>query len=123
MAYSAVIDALLPYHRWTLDGDVLDARGTANGTNSGGLLTVTAVCRDTVNSYLTNGTNDRIVLPTTTDINNSAQTRKAIGIGINTVTDMNTLVFWNNTNFVYVYRKVDDSFDGIIPIYYNGEYK
>lgn len=79
MAYSDDILALSPDHRWALDGDALDASGTADGTNSGGVFTGTPVCRDAVNSYVTNGTTDRIVLPTTADINNSTQTRKAIG--------------------------------------------
>ncbi len=78
MAYSDDIDALSPSHAYGLDGNANDRTAANNGTNSGGVFTGTPICEDVTNSYVTNGTTDRIVLPTATAINNSAQTRKAV---------------------------------------------
>ncbi len=78
MAYSDDIDALSPSHAYDLDGDANDRTAANNGTNSGGVFTGTPICEDVTNSWVTNGTTDRIVLPTATAINNSAQTRKAV---------------------------------------------
>jgi len=46
--------------------------------NSGGAFTGVQICEDTVNSYLTDAITDRITLPTSTLINNAAQSRKAV---------------------------------------------
>ena len=78
MAYGSDIDALGNSHRYILSANANDSVGAANGTNSGGVFTGTQICEDTTNSYQTNSVNDRITLPTTTTINNSAQTRKAV---------------------------------------------
>lgn len=80
MAYGADIDTnLSPDHRWDFDGDAVDTPGTADGTNSGCVFTSAGICKDVTNCLESNGTTDRVVLPTTTDINNSAQSRKAVG--------------------------------------------
>lgn len=78
MAYGDDIDALNPSHRYILSADANDSTGSANGTNTGGVFTGSQICEDTTNSYVTNGTGDRISLPTTSTINNAAQTRKAV---------------------------------------------
>lgn len=78
MAYGSDIDALGFQHRWAFDGDLLDAVGSVNGTNSGAILTRPAICEDATNCMTTNGVSDRVTIPNTADINNSAQTRKII---------------------------------------------
>jgi hypothetical protein len=79
MTYSTDIDALGNQHRWSFDGNSTDSVGTANGTDSGVIYTNTAICEGSTNCMTTNTVTDRVTLPTTTDINNSAQTRKAFG--------------------------------------------
>lgn len=76
--YTDVIANLGAQHHWPFDGDVLDVIGSADGTNTGGILTDGAITEDATNCYTTNGTGDRVSIPTTTDINNSAQARKAV---------------------------------------------
>jgi len=78
MAYGSDIDALGNAHRYILSADANDSVGTNHGTNSGGVFTGVKICEDTTNSYLTDGVDDRIVLPSITTINNSAQSRKAV---------------------------------------------
>ena len=78
MAYSDDILALGADHHWKFDGDYLDAIGSADGVNSGTIVSDTAIAEDAANCMTTNGTTDRVTLPTTTTINNSAQSRKAI---------------------------------------------
>lgn len=78
MAYGDDIDALGADHRWDLDGNANDSVGSANGTNSGGVFTGPALTKDATNSWQVNGLTDRITLPTTTTINNSAQQRKCV---------------------------------------------
>lgn len=78
MAYSDDIDSLSPDHRWSFDNTYNDQVGTVNGTGSGWDFITTPLCRDVIYSGRTNGTSDRVSIPTTTNINNSAQTRKAV---------------------------------------------
>tara|TARA_R110002153_G_scaffold116569_1_gene260242 strand:- start:9188 stop:10423 length:1236 start_codon:yes stop_codon:yes gene_type:complete len=78
MAYSDIINALSPSVRYILDGDANDAVGVLNGTNSGGLFSGVALCEGVTNSYLTDGITDRITLPTSSLINNAAQSRKMV---------------------------------------------
>lgn len=78
MAYGDDIDGLGADHRWDLDGNANDSVGSANGTNSGGVFTGAALTLDATNSWEGNNFTDRITLPTTTTINNSAQARKAV---------------------------------------------
>jgi len=79
MAYGDDIDALGAQHRWDFDGDSLDQVGTASGTDSSITYSTPALCEGVTNSAQTNNVaDDRIVIPSTTDINNSAQTRKVI---------------------------------------------
>lgn len=78
MTYGEDIDALGANHRWSFNTDSNDQIGSANGTDTSILYTGTAICKNAVNCAETNGISDRISLPTTTDINNSAQTRKAV---------------------------------------------
>jgi len=77
MAYGDVIDALSPNHRWSFDNTVNDQVGTVHGTASGTTFVTTPLCEDASYSLLTDAVADRLTLPSTTDINNSAQTRKA----------------------------------------------
>ena len=78
MAYRDDISALGADHHWDFDGDALDQLGGVNGTNSGCIFTDSAITEDATNCATTNGPGDRITLATTTNINNSAQTRKAV---------------------------------------------
>lgn len=78
MAYSDDIDALLPTNRFDLDTTANDLIGTANGVNSGGQFTGTALCEGVSNSWTTNGTNDRITLPSGNGIENSTS-KKSVG--------------------------------------------
>ena len=70
MTYQTDLDALTGIvHRFPLDGDALDAIGSANGTNAGGNFTGTPICEGATNSYeTTNSVDHRIVFPTTADI-------------------------------------------------------
>ena len=78
MAYSDDIAALNPEHHWDFDGDSLDQIGSVNGVDTSILYTDTAIAEDATNCATTNALTDRVTLATTTDINNSAQARKAI---------------------------------------------
>jgi len=78
MAYGDDIDALGADHRWDFDGDSLDQVGSANGTDTSILYTSSAICLDATNCAETNAVTDRVSLPTTSTINNSAQARKAV---------------------------------------------
>ncbi len=65
-------------HLWDFDGDALDGIGSVNGTNSGCIFTDGNIALDATNCMTTNDLTDRITLATTTEINNSAQYRKAV---------------------------------------------
>lgn len=78
MAYGGDIDALNCTHRWTFDNVLTDSVGSVTGTNSGCTFVTSPLCEDTTYSIQTNGISDRVTMPDTTDINNSAQTRKAV---------------------------------------------
>lgn len=79
MAYGDDIDALGADHRWDFDGNSLDSIGAANGTDASITYADGALTKDATNCMTTNAiAGDRITLPTTTTINNSAQTRKAV---------------------------------------------
>jgi hypothetical protein len=77
MAYSADIDATSPDHRWSFDGVYTDSIGSINGVNTG-LVNGGVCCQDVSNAVLTNGTNDRVTLATSTDIN-GALSQKGFG--------------------------------------------
>lgn len=77
MAYRDDIAALGLQHHWPFDGDALDIIGSADGTQTG-MAAGPAISEDAAASRATNGTADRIALPTTTTINNSAQSRKIV---------------------------------------------
>jgi len=80
MTYSTDIDALSPDHRWSFENTLNDQVGSANGTASGATLVAdSTVCLDNTFKLFTNAITERVVLPSTTTISNSAQTRKAIG--------------------------------------------
>ena len=79
MAYSTDISNLNPNHHWKFDGDSTDSIGTANGTDTTIIYTDSAITEDATNCMTTDAVGDRVSIPTTTDINNSAQTRKAVG--------------------------------------------
>lgn len=76
--YTADIAALGADHHWKFDGNSTDAIGSANGTDTSILHTGAAIAKDATNSAEMNGRDDRISIPTTTTINNSAQARKAV---------------------------------------------
>ncbi len=78
MAYRDDISALGADHHYDFDGDALDQIGSVNGTNSGCIFSDSAITLDATNCMTTDGLTDRITLATTTEINNSAQARKAV---------------------------------------------
>jgi hypothetical protein len=78
MAYSDDIDALNPDHRWSLSANSTDGVGSVDGTDTSIVYTGTALCEGATNSAQTNAFTDRITFATTTNINNSAQTRKVV---------------------------------------------
>ena len=78
MAYRDDILALGADHHWDFDGDSLDQIGSVNGTDTSIGYSSSAIAEDAVNCAETNSATDRISIPTTTNINNSAQTRKAV---------------------------------------------
>ena len=79
MAYGDDIQALNVDHHWRLAANSNDSVGSANGTDTGMVYTGTAIAEDGANSALMAQRGDRISLPTTTTINNSAQTAKSVG--------------------------------------------
>jgi hypothetical protein len=78
MAYRDDIANLGADHHWDFDGDSLDQIGSVNGTNTGVIFTDGNIALDSTNCMTTNGLTDRVTLATTTNINNSAQQRKAV---------------------------------------------
>lgn len=79
MAYSDIIDALNPVHRYSFENTSVDQVGTADGTESGAdFVTTPVLCEDNTYCMRTDDITDRVVLPSTTDINNSDQSRKAV---------------------------------------------
>lgn len=78
MAYRDDILALSPDHLWRFDGDALDSAGSLNattvGTGSG-----TAACEDATNAVQTNGTGDRVTIPTSTDVDGALATKIVCG--------------------------------------------
>jgi hypothetical protein len=79
VAYGDDISGLSADHHWPFDGDSNDAIGSANGTNTSIVFTGSTIAQDSTNSVVMDAVGDRISIPTTTDINNSAQTVKAVG--------------------------------------------
>ena len=77
MAYRDDIAALSPDHHWVFDGNSTALIGGVNGTETG-IAAGSAIAEDASASRITDGTGDRIALPTTTTINNSAQSRKVV---------------------------------------------
>lgn len=78
MAYGDDIDALNPDHRWSFDNTLNDQVGSVNGTGTSTSFTTNPICEDVTYSLLSNDVGDRVSIPTTTNINNSAQSRKAV---------------------------------------------
>jgi hypothetical protein len=78
MAYGDDIDALGCDHRWSFDNTYNDQVGSANGTNTGTSFTTNPICEGVTYCMLSDAVGDRVSLPTTTNINNSAQNRKAV---------------------------------------------
>ena len=78
MAYSDDILNLGADHHWSFDGNSNDGIGLANGTDTSITYTASPIALDATNSAEMNGRGDRISIPTTTTINNSAQARKAV---------------------------------------------
>jgi len=79
MAYSNDISGLGADHHWKFDGNSNDAIGSANGTDTSIIYTDSAIAKDATNCATTNATTDRISIPTTSDIDGSAQTRWSFG--------------------------------------------
>lgn len=78
MAYRDDIDGLNPDHHWVLESNSNDSVGTANGTDTSMQYVGSAITEDASNAAGMNSRGDRVSLPTTTSINNSAQERKAV---------------------------------------------
>lgn len=78
MAYRDDIAALGADHHWDFDGDSLDQIGSANGTDSSITYSAVPIALDSTLVAVVNALTDRCTIATTTDINNSAQTRKAV---------------------------------------------
>ena len=76
--YYADIENLGADHHWPFDGDSNDVIGSANGTDTSIAYTASAIAADATNCASMNARSDRISIPTTTTINNSAQARKAV---------------------------------------------
>ncbi len=77
MAYIDDVTALGPQHIWQFNASYTDSVGAADGTNAG-LSNAAAICEDVANSVESNGTADRVTIPTQTDIDGAA-TSKALG--------------------------------------------
>ncbi len=74
------IDASGAAHHWEFDGDYTDRIGTANGTNSGTIVTDTAIAEEATNCMTTNTiAGDRVTIPASNAIGNAALEQKAIG--------------------------------------------
>jgi len=86
MAYSLDISELGADHHWKFDGNSNDSIGSANGTDTSISYTDTAIAKDATNCATTNAVGDRISIPTTTDIDGSAQSRWAFGGWFSTTT-------------------------------------
>jgi hypothetical protein len=78
MAYRDDIAALGADHHWDFDGDSTDQIGSVTGTNTSIVFTSSAIAEDATYCAQTDAVGDRISMPTTTNINNSAQDRKAV---------------------------------------------
>ncbi len=80
MAYADDVTALSTDHLWEFDGDLVDAIGTADGTNTGGILTENGICEDATNCWSSDTiVDDRIDLGDVSDISNGEHTYKAVG--------------------------------------------
>jgi hypothetical protein len=78
MAYRDDIATLGADHHWPFEDDSLDEIGSVNGTDTSILYTASAIAEDASNAMSTDALTDRVTLATTTEINNSAQARKAV---------------------------------------------
>lgn len=78
MTITSDIAALGADHHWDFDGDSLDQIGAVNGTDISVIYTDGAITREQTNCMTTDALTDRVTLATTTEINNSAQARKAV---------------------------------------------
>lgn len=78
MTIAADISGLGADHHWDFDGDSLDQIGSVNGTDTSVVYSDGAITLDATNCMTTNALTDRVTLATTTEINNSAQARKAV---------------------------------------------
>lgn len=72
MAYSDDIAALGADHLWKFDGNTNDDIGTATGTNTGMAFTSAVIAEDGTQALLSNGTTDRVTLPSPGDIDAAA---------------------------------------------------
>jgi len=79
MAYRDEIATLGADHHYPFEDDSLDEIGIVNGTDTSVIYTEAAIALDASNCMSTNAFTDRVTLATTTEINNSAQARKAVG--------------------------------------------
>ena len=80
MTYSTDIDTLSPNHRWSFENTNIDAIGAVVTTLTSATYIATPVlCQDATACLRTTGVGNRGSIATTTDINNSAQTRKIVG--------------------------------------------
>lgn len=78
MAYSDDISNLGADHHWKFDGDSTDAIGSANGVDTTMTHTASNIAADATVCASMDQRTDKVVLPTTTTIENSANARKAM---------------------------------------------
>jgi hypothetical protein len=78
MTVAADLVALGADHHWDFDGDSLDQIGSVNGSDTSVVYTSGAIALDATNCMETNALTDRVTLASNTEINNSAQARKAV---------------------------------------------
>lgn len=80
MAYTDDILALSPDHLWTFNNVLTDSVGAVTGTASGAtLVSKTDLCEGNTSCLRTDAIAERVTVPSTTTISNSAQSRKAVG--------------------------------------------
>ena len=73
MAYGDELATFLSSdYRFSLDGDAVGEVGGLTGANTGGIFTRSGICEGAANCYSTNGTADRIEIPTTGTIDAAA---------------------------------------------------
>lgn len=79
LTYSEAVALLNPDHRWSFDGVYTDSISTANGVNTGTIVTDFAICEGVSNCMTTNGVGDRVTLPQTATIDDETDRKTMCG--------------------------------------------